>query len=70
MALISWIGTIASVLGSFLVAFGILGVGYVAFLIGSVSWLYVSWNRRDLSLGSLNGVFLAANLVGLYRVFT
>ena len=69
MALISWIGTIASILGSFLVAFGILGVGYVCFLVGSISWLYVSWRRRDLSLGSLNGVFLAANFVGLYRVF-
>ena len=70
MVVISWIGTIASVLGSFLVAFGILGIGYGAFLVGSVSWLYVSWHRRDLSLASLNGVFLAANLVGLYRVFT
>lgn len=65
--MIAWCGTITSVLGSFLVAFGILQIGYVLFLVGSISWLLVSVQRCDRALGMLNLVFLIANLVGLWR---
>ena len=69
MAVISWVGTVASIVGSFLVAFGILGVGYVLFLVGSLAWLFVAVYKKDMALGSLNGVFFAANIVGLYTPF-
>jgi hypothetical protein len=65
--MIGWIGTIASVIGSFVVAFQIFVVGYALFLIGSVSWLWVAVKTRNLSLGVLNGFFLCANIIGLWR---
>lgn len=65
--MIAWCGTITSVLGSFLVAFGILQAGYVLFLVGSISWLLVAVRRCDRALGMLNLVFFIANLVGLLR---
>ena len=66
---VAWSGTITSVLGSFLVAFGIYLAGYTAFLIGSSCWLIVAWFRRDHALALLNGVFFAANIIGLWRAF-
>lgn len=65
--MISWIGTLASILGSFLVAFGIASTGYVAFLVGSFSWLVVAYRRRDRALGLLNLTFFVANIVGIVR---
>jgi hypothetical protein len=65
--MIGWIGTVASVIGSFVVAFQIFVVGYALFLIGSVSWLWVAVKTRNLSLGVLNGFFMAANIIGLWR---
>jgi len=67
MKKLSWLGTIASVLGSFVVALGAMLAGYSLFMIGSVSWLIVATKRRDLSLAVLNGFFFAANLIGLSR---
>ena len=65
--MIGWIGTVASVIGSFVVAFQILIIGYVLFLIGSISWLWVSIKTRNLSLGVLNGFFMLAIIIGLYK---
>ena len=65
--MIGWIGTVASVIGSFVVAFQILIIGYVLFLIGSISWLWVSIKTRNLSLGVLNGFFMCANIIGLWK---
>jgi len=65
--MIGWIGTVASVIGSFVVAFQILIIGYILFLIGSISWLWVSIKTRNLSLGVLNGFFMCANIIGLYK---
>ena len=65
--MIGWIGTVASVIGSFVVAFQILIIGYILFLIGSISWLWVSIKTRNLSLGVLNGFFMLANIIGLYK---
>jgi uncharacterized membrane protein len=67
--MIAWTGTIASIIGAFLVALGYMQIGYICFTLGSVSWLYVAHTRRDNSLAVLNGTFLFANLVGLYNNF-
>ena len=67
MKKLSWIGTITSVIGSFIVAMGLGIFGYCLFLVGSISWLTVGVTRRDTSLVTLNGFFLAANMIGLYN---
>ena len=67
--LISWVGTLASILGSFIIAFGFMKIGYSAFIIGSASWLIVGINKKDIPLITLNGTFFVANLIGIYRAF-
>ena len=65
MKTISWIGTVASIFGSFLVAFNLQRYGYPVFIIGSTSWLYVGIKQKDFALVTLNGVFFFANIIGL-----
>lgn len=67
--LISWIGTLASIIGSFLVALHAFQIGYVCFIIGSASWLFVGVTRRDSALITMNLIFFLANIVGLYNAF-
>lgn len=67
MKIISWIGTISSIVGSFTVALQSLMLGYTLFLVGSVSWLYVAIRQKNMSLGVLNATFLCANILGLYK---
>jgi hypothetical protein len=65
--MLGWIGTISSVIGSFLVALGIMIGGYTLFLIGAGSWLWVALKTRNWSLGVLNGFFMVANIIGFWR---
>lgn len=69
MNIIRWIGTLASIVGSFVVASKIFVLGYCLFMLGSVTWLYVGFRMRDSALCVLNGTFLCANLLGLYNAF-
>lgn len=64
---LAWLGTMASIIGAFLMAFGIVLSGYICFSIGSVSWLIVGIVRKDNSLITLNGTFFVANIIGLTR---
>ena len=64
---LSWFGTVASILGAFLMAFGIVLAGYIFFTLGSISWLIVGYIRKDNSLITLNGTFFLANIIGLTR---
>ena len=64
---LSWFGTVASILGAFLMAFGIVLIGYIFFTLGSISWLIVGFKRKDNSLITLNGTFFLANIIGLTR---
>ena len=66
---IAWTGTAASVIGSFLVAFGLYLIGYAAFFVGASCWLIVALFRRDRALALLNGTFWIANVIGLWRAF-
>ena len=68
MKLTGWLGTIASIVGSFLVALQFMIVGYSCFLVGSIAWLLIGIHRSDKPLVVLNGAFLLANLIGFYRV--
>ena len=66
--MIAWIGTIASVIGSFLIAFGIIPAGYLCFIVGSTCWLCLGLYRRDRPMVVLNMFFFAANLIGIIRL--
>lgn len=66
---ISWVGTLTSILGSFLVANKMFQIGYILFTIGSISWLVVAIAKRDKPLGVLNATFFVANVIGLYNFF-
>lgn len=67
--IISWIGTLTSIMGSFCVAFGLMQIGYCLFMVGSASWLWVAFVSRDKALGVLNATFFVANIIGVYRAF-
>lgn len=67
--MIAWTGTVANILGSFLVAFGVLFWGYLLFMLGSACWIYCAIRSNDRALLTLNHFFLAANVIGLYRNF-
>lgn len=66
---ISWIGTLSSIIGAFIVASQLFFLGYCFFIIGSLSWLMVGYYRKDKSLIVLNGTFFLANILGLYNAF-
>ena len=66
---ISWIGTLSSIIGAFIVASQLFFLGYCFFIIGSLSWLVVGYYRKDKSLMVLNGTFFLANILGLYNSF-
>ena len=66
---VSWFGTFTSILGSFAVANRMFQIGYVLFTMGSLSWLFVAFKRKDKSLGVLNGTFFVANCIGLINFF-
>ena len=68
MKFTGWLGTLASIVGSFLVALQFMLVGYSCFLVGSIAWLYIGVTRGDKPLVVLNGAFLIANLIGFYNV--
>lgn len=67
--LISWIGTATSIIGSFLVAMHYFQLGYIFFLVGSASWLYVAFREYNKPLGLLNATFFTANIVGIINSF-
>jgi NADH:ubiquinone oxidoreductase subunit 5 (subunit L)/multisubunit Na+/H+ antiporter MnhA subunit len=66
---ISWIGTLSSIIGAFIVASQLFFLGYCFFIIGSLSWLLVGYYRKDKSLIVLNGTFFLANILGLFNSF-
>jgi hypothetical protein len=67
--MLKWSGTVTSIIGSFMVAFGIMFWGYCLFIMGSASWLYIGVKTKDKPLITLNLVFLSANIVGFVRNF-
>ena len=64
---IEWVGTVSSIIGAFIVAFGFMLAGYSFFLIGSASWLYVGFMRHNRPLIVLNSTFFLANIIGFVR---
>ena len=67
MIMVKWFGTVCSILGAFLVATKIFLLGYLFFTAGALAWLIIGIISRDYPLGTLNLVFLCANILGLYN---
>lgn len=65
--MIAWIGTVTSIFGAFLMAFGVTLIAFVCFTLGSISWVIVGIVKRDKPLIVLNSFFLVANIIGLFR---
>jgi len=61
------IGTLAGIMGAFLVASGIYLVGYILFSISAFLWIIAALKYRDHCLILLNAVYLTANGLGLYN---
>ena len=64
---LSWLGTVASVLGSFAISFHFFFLGYCLFIVGSVALLTVFGLQRNKSMITLQSFFLVANLIGIYN---
>lgn len=63
--MIERIGTVAGILGAFLVAGGHGALGYPCFLVSSAGLLASSIGQRQGNYIALQGVYLLANLYGL-----
>lgn len=65
--MIKWLGSVANILGAFLVAFGIMFAGYTAFIVGSIAWIFIGLGSKDKPLLIQSAIFLIANLIGIYH---
>jgi nicotinamide riboside transporter PnuC len=65
--MLKWIGTIAGIIGSLLVAMnnGLQFIGYIAFLIGALSWLIASVQSKDKAGIAQWAFFTAVNIMGI-----
>ncbi len=58
-------GTICGIIGAFLVAFKLGGIGYPFFTVSSIALLTSAIKQKQFNFIALQGVFLSANLIGL-----
>ena len=65
LKIISWLGTMTSIIGAFLVANGIFLVGYCIFASGTILWLIVAKMQKNEAMFFLELVFLIANINGI-----
>lgn len=65
----SWFGTVASILGAWLLPLGFVPIAYICFSLGSGTWLLIGIADKNKPLIVLNFAFFGANCLGLYKVF-
>lgn len=65
LKIFSWLGTINSVIGAFLVANGFFLIGYIIFASGAVLWLIVAKMLKNDAMLLLEFIFLIANINGI-----
>ena len=65
LKIFSWLGTINSVIGAFLVANGFFLIGYIIFASGAVLWLIVAKMLKNSAMLLLEFIFLIANINGI-----
>ena len=44
-----------------------MGIGFVFFAVSAVAWVVAGWSMGEPSLVAMHGVFLAINLLGIWR---
>lgn len=66
---VEYTSTAAGIVGALLIAvnLNVVAWGYVFFLVSSLGWFLVACSKREPALAILNIVFMAVNLLGLYR---
>lgn len=69
MKYVEFIGVAHGIIGAFLVANGIMSIGYPAFTISSLLLAYTAWKQGNKNLLLLQGVFFCANVNGLITFF-
>ena len=64
-----WTGTVAGVAGAALIALnlGVVGYGFMLFLVSSLLWCAVAWVQREASLLVLQIAFTTINVAGIWR---
>ena len=71
LAILKWLGTVAGIAGAILIALNvggtIVGIGFVFFAVSATAWVVAGWRMREPSLVAMHGVFLAINLLGIWR---
>ena len=71
LAALKWLGTVAGIVGALLVALNIggtiVGIGFVFFAVSAAAWVVAGWRMSEPSLVAMHGVFLAINVVGIWR---
>ena len=68
---LKWLGTVAGIVGALLVALNVggtsVGGGFIFFAISAAAWVVAGWRMGEPSLVAMHGVFLAINLLGIWR---
>lgn len=66
---LKWFGTATGIAGALLVAanIGMVGSGFLLFAFSSAAWTWSGLVMREPSLVALQAVFLAIDLVGVWR---
>jgi hypothetical protein len=69
LAAAKWVGTIAGIIGAVLIALniGMVGYGFLLFLISSILWAAAAAVQRESSLLVLQGAFTVINMLGIVR---
>lgn len=50
-----------------MVANGFYLYGYIFFILGGIGWGYIGYISKDNALCTMQGIFLMANVMGLYH---
>lgn len=69
LAILKWTGTATGISGALLIAMNIpqSGYGFLLFLVSSLCWFTAAWRMGETSLATLQFVFIAINLLGIWR---
>ena len=67
MKILETLGTICGIIGAFLVALKFGEIGYPFFFASSLALLITAWYNKQKNFIALQGVFFAANVIGLFN---
>jgi hypothetical protein len=65
LKVIEFFGVLCGISGSFLVARGVLAIGFCLFLVSSICLLISAVHQKNWNLTTLQGTFLVSNVLGV-----